>query len=75
MMTNGRLVVLIRILASTFIGTVALLAGAYLLSMGIEAPAQWWIIATLAVAGVVGADILSAVLQAKKGGSPDGTGT
>lgn len=75
MMRNGRLVVLIRIVASMFIGIIALLAGAYLLSIGVDAPPQWWIIATLAVAGVVGADILSAVLAAKRGGSQDGTGT
>jgi hypothetical protein len=53
----------------------ALLAGAYLLSLGIDVPAPWWIIATLAVAGVTGADVLSAIVKAKQGGSPDGTPT
>ena len=75
MMTNGRLTTLIRIGASTVIGMTALLAGAYLLSLGIDVPAPWWIIATLAVAGVTGADVLSAIVKAKQGGSPDGTGT
>jgi hypothetical protein len=75
MTTNGRLATLIRIGASTLISVTALLAGAYLLSQRVDVPAQWWIIATLAVAGVTGADVLSAIVRAKQGGSTDGTGT
>lgn len=75
MMTNGRLTTLIRIGASTVIGMTALLAGAYLLSLGIDVPVHWWLIAYLAVAGVTGADVLSSIIKARQGGSPDGTGT
>ena len=74
-MMNGKLTLIIRIAASTVIGMTALLAGAYLLSLGIEVPAPWWAIATLAVAGVAGGDIVTSLNRSRQGGSTDGSGT
>jgi divalent metal cation (Fe/Co/Zn/Cd) transporter len=70
---NGRVTTLIRIAASTVIGMTALVAGAYLLSLGVDVPAPWWAIATLAVAGVTGADVVSAIVRAKQGGIDNDT--
>ncbi|GAH20213.1 unnamed protein product [marine sediment metagenome] len=69
-MSNHNHIVIIRIVASTLLGLVALAGGAALSWRGIEVPAMWWGLAILAVAGVVGAEVVSAVRRRKNDGPP-----
>ncbi|GAH98166.1 unnamed protein product [marine sediment metagenome] len=69
-MSNHNRIVIIRIVASTLLGLMALGGGAALASRGIEVPAMWWVVAVLAVGGVVGAEVVSAVMRRKNGGAP-----
>lgn len=71
-MSNDKVIRLVRVAASTLIGMTALLAGAFLLFHGIVVPAPWWLIATLAVGGVTGADVLAAALRYKGADSSNG---
>jgi hypothetical protein len=63
---NGNRIVLLRILASTIIGLTAMIIAGWLMHDGIAVPTAWWIIATLAVGGVAGADVVTAVLHARQ---------
>ncbi|GAH91344.1 unnamed protein product [marine sediment metagenome] len=69
-MSNHNRIVIIRIVASTLLGLVALAGGAALALRGIEVPAMWWALAILAVGGVVGAEVVSAVMRRKNAGPP-----
>lgn len=74
-MSNGQRIIVLRVLASSLISLTAILAATWLMEKGILIPTAFWIIATLAVGGVAGADVVTAILHTKQGGSPDGTGT
>lgn len=65
-MTNGNMLVLVRVLGSTLISIIATVAAAWLLSLGVDVPISYWIISGLAIAGVVGADVARSYLS--KGG-------
>lgn len=71
-MQNGKVITTIRIVASTLISLTALIAAAVLLYHGIVVPAPWWLIATLAVGGVTGAEVISALVQKRGGEVQDG---
>ncbi|MBA7659110.1 hypothetical protein ES703_67075 [subsurface metagenome] len=69
-MSNHNRIAIIRIVASTLLGLMALGGGAALAWRGIEVSAMWWAVAVLAVGGVVGAEVVSAVMRRKNGGGP-----
>jgi hypothetical protein len=65
-MRNGNRLTMVRIAASTLISLTALIAGALLLWHGADVPGVWWALAGVAVSGVAGADIVSAVKRPKE---------
>lgn len=69
-MSNQNRIVIIRIIASTVLGLVALAGGGILAWSGIEVPAMWWMLALLAIGGVVGAEVVTAVMRRKDSGGP-----
>ena len=71
-MHNDKVIRLIRVLGSTVISVTALIAAAILLDHNIIVPAPWWLIATLAVGGVTGADVIAAALESRRAGGQDG---
>jgi len=64
-MSNGNRIIVLRILASTVISLAALICAAWLMEKGIELPSAFWMIAVLAVGGVAGADIVTAILHSR----------
>ena len=74
-MSNGQRIIVLRIIASAVISLTTICGATWLMDRGVDIPTAFWIISTLAVGGVAGADIITAVLHAKKEGKADGTGT
>lgn len=70
MLQNGNLTV-IRVLASAIIGLVSVGGGIYLLAWNIEVPNQFWLMAAIAIGGVVGVDVAAAVIGAARGAKGD----
>jgi hypothetical protein len=64
-MQNGKLTA-VRVIASGIIGVLAVAGGVFLLHEGHAIPVEFWGIAALAIAGVVGADIAAAVYNRLK---------
>ncbi|GAI11107.1 unnamed protein product [marine sediment metagenome] len=69
-MSNHNRIVVIRIVASTMLAIIALAAGVGMTITGLEVPAGWWVVTVLAVGGVVGAEVVGALMRRKGGGDP-----
>jgi len=59
-MNNGRITTF-RIVASAVIGLAIIGAGSFLLYSGVKVPDYYWFAGALAIAGVVGLDIVVAI--------------
>lgn len=68
MMENGNRILVIRIISSGLICAMIVGLAAYLISLGKDIPAPWWVIGGLAIGGVVGADVITTYFA--KGGTP-----
>lgn len=64
-MKNGN-ITKFRIVASGIIGLVTVAGGIFLLYKGVDVPAQFWYLATAALVGVVGVDVLASIVNAVK---------
>lgn len=61
-MLNGNRLLIIRIVTSGMICSLVIGLAAYLIEHGHDIPAPWWVIGGLAIAGVVGTDVITSYL-------------
>ena len=62
-MTNGNVILMVRIIASGLIGLTALIGAGLLAWYGITVPYAWWLVTVITVGGVAGSEVLSTVLS------------
>lgn len=67
-MHNSNRIQLVRIVACAAIVLVSLGLASLLAWQGLDVPSAWWLLTIVAAGGVAGADIISAVLAARKDG-------
>jgi len=65
MLQNGNLTIF-RVLASFVIGITTVAGAIWLLHEGVDIPFEYWTVAMVAIGGVVGIDVIAAVLSGIK---------